>query len=46
MTFIGNPVERGGSAEVRYWQISQYIPGIGPLQHSANTSIWAQAWEE
>jgi hypothetical protein len=45
MAFIGNPAEQGESAEVRHWPISQYIPGIGSLQPSANPSIWAMVWE-
>ena len=41
MVFIGIPNERGLAAKAMYWQISQYMAGIGSLKRSANTSIWA-----
>ena len=41
MVFIRIPNKGGLAAKAMYWQIGQYMAGIGSLKPSANTSIWA-----
>ena len=41
MVFIGISNKGDLATKAMYWQIGQYMAGIGSLKRSANTSIWA-----